>query len=80
MFENLVEIDYSAFDQQYFRVAHGLNGAWSSLVTAIFTCDFDVTNFPFDEQYCPIIMGQWASKEEDYKIGKHFSGELMYST
>ncbi|XP_075260046.1 neuronal acetylcholine receptor subunit beta-3-like isoform X2 [Convolutriloba macropyga] len=63
-----VDTLYESFYNQIVRGDNGMVAAYSSLVTIRFSCIFDVALFPFDEQYCPIHIGQWASDVTQYRL------------
>ena len=63
-----VKVTYDGFHHQIVE-SNGLVVAWSSMMTAQLACDFDMTNFPYDIQYCPVRLGPWIQHTGIYRAG-----------
>ncbi len=66
-----VEIKFLSFNQQVVY-SDGTVVPFSSLITIAVSCPSDVSQFPYDKQHCPVIMGSWILGHSAYFIGKTF--------
>ena len=63
-----VDVKYYSFcEQVVFHV--GSVFATSSMVTMKLSCPSDVSQFPYDNQTCPIILNSWILGDQVYFIG-----------
>ncbi|XP_075250326.1 neuronal acetylcholine receptor subunit beta-3-like [Convolutriloba macropyga] len=63
-----IRMTYEGFNQQVIQ-SNGLVVAWSSMITVQLSCNFDLTKFPYDTQYCPVKIGPWILDNHIYHAG-----------
>ena len=58
--------------------SNGFVFAWASLATFKLSCQFDVTDFPEDEQLCQVKLRQFLLHEHDYTLGEALNNSLNF--
>ncbi|XP_067670105.1 neuronal acetylcholine receptor subunit alpha-10-like [Haliotis asinina] len=64
---------------RYDEVAHVLNDGsvfWVPLWTIASKCPMDVSNFPFDTQHCPMVLGSWVHSTSEMTLSFMESSNL----
>ena len=61
-------VNYEAFERQVVFET-GMILAYTSLLTYQMSCEFDVSQFPYDSQTCEITATMFASRPDDYELG-----------
>ena len=66
---DVVEVTYDAFGGQAVYYEGYIYGVYSFL-TITLSCDIDVSRFPFDVQYCPVVFQAQTGFEDQFTMGK----------
>ena len=64
-----IETKYEPFTRQAVRGDIGSIVSWSSAVTVMISCQFDVSLFPYDEQNCVVGFESWILDRDSYVLG-----------
>ncbi|XP_075243914.1 neuronal acetylcholine receptor subunit eat-2-like [Convolutriloba macropyga] len=64
-----IDIVHQSFDHQVVFGPTGLVAYRTSMSTIKFSCDFDVSMFPYDQQTCEFKFGPWAIDKKFYRLG-----------
>jgi len=51
-----------------FKEETNANVIWTRRINLVSRCDLDISNFPFDTQMCPIIVGSWSASRRQMML------------